>query len=94
MTTAAADHSLSPSDREPVRKLLVTSPQRRVPLEGERKPWGIFHAREDGSVFTACGLPCATWFVFWEMTFNPRDRQACLACIGHLREKYLSDQGK
>jgi hypothetical protein len=59
---------------------VVTAPQIQPRSASERAPWGVHHVRREGSSRTACGLPTATWFVFWGRRFLPGAKDACPDC--------------
>ena len=43
-------------------------------------PFGVWHARQPGDPFTACGLPAAGWPIFWELTFAQGRSKMCAEC--------------
>jgi hypothetical protein len=59
---------------------VVTAPHQQPRTCRDRAPWGTHHVRREGSARTACGLPTATWFVFWGRRFDPRSADACPDC--------------
>ena len=46
-----------------------------------RIPSSIRHAKEMGSLSTACGLHCETWTKWWELAFSPYSRDCCEECV-------------
>ncbi|MFT4084065.1 MAG: hypothetical protein QM638_15925 [Nocardioides sp.] len=86
-TTASAttrSHSAGPAIRAGIGRLgrwQVTAPHRQPRNLGPRAPWGVWHLRANGASRTCCGLPAATWFVFFERGIEPRDPHACPACL-------------
>jgi hypothetical protein len=45
------------------------------------QPFGVQHARMVGGRFTACGLPAATWRIFWEQPFPNVSDSTCQECV-------------
>ncbi|MGZ4274421.1 MAG: hypothetical protein ACXVRP_11755 [Solirubrobacteraceae bacterium] len=48
-------------------------------------PYGARHAREVGSVVTACGRLTVTWLTFWDLTFEASAAPACQQCVTAIR---------
>jgi hypothetical protein len=48
---------------------------------GAREPWERHHARRSGDAFTACGLPCLGWPVFWHLPFSAAAEDFCSGCL-------------
>ena len=59
---------------------VVTAPHMQPRNSPDRAPWGVHHVRRDGASRTACGLPTATWHVFWDRRFEARAADACPDC--------------
>lgn len=59
---------------------VVTAPHLMPRTAPERAPWGTHHVRQEGAARTACGLPTATWHVFWGLRFETRHADACPDC--------------
>ena len=53
--------------------------------ERELVPYGARHAREVGSVVTACGRLTVTWLTFWDLTFEASAAPACQQCVTAIR---------
>lgn len=61
---------------------LVTAPQMQPrSFTVERLPWGRHHLKRDGGAVTACGRFAVGWHTFWERPLDPRDPDACEACL-------------
>lgn len=65
---------------DPITGWVVTAPHLMPRTARDREPWGTHHVRRDGASRTACGLPTATWHVFWGRGFEPRAAGACPDC--------------
>jgi hypothetical protein len=65
-------------------KWLVTSRngrfERTEPGEVRWAPFGVRHARQVGSGWTACGQPAIEWKFFWDMPFTRSTNDKCEAC--------------
>jgi hypothetical protein len=46
----------------------------------DRMPYGPWHARQVGSLQTACGMSAVTWQYFWTLDFHRAGGHACEAC--------------
>src|SRR3954452_2538038 len=44
------------------------------------KPYGPWHARQVGSMRTACGMSAVTWHYFWTLEFVYAGSHACPEC--------------
>lgn len=65
-------------------KLLVTARHRVTVTSGfDRlwRPYGPHHARRAGDGRTLCGLVAIEFVIFWDMRFDPFDRQSCPECV-------------
>lgn len=58
-----------------------------------RVPYGEWHAREPGSLQTACGRPAVNWHFFWTLHFASAGRRACPECVGAVVRRYTRDTG-
>jgi hypothetical protein len=46
------------------------------------QPYGLHHARQAGSIVTACGLWAAEWQIFWDLAFPSAPGQTtCRMCL-------------
>ena len=45
-----------------------------------RTPYGEWHARQAGSLQTACGRSAVTWRIFWTLDFSAAGVRACTEC--------------
>lgn len=65
-------------------KWLVTARNGRFdrtgPGEVRWAPFGVRHARQVGSGWTACGQPAVEWKLFWDMPFTRLTTDTCEAC--------------
>jgi hypothetical protein len=43
-------------------------------------PYGPWHARQVGSLQTACGMSAVTWHYFWTLDFHRAGGHACGEC--------------
>jgi hypothetical protein len=62
---------------------LVTAPHIAASRKGDpqvRMPDGEWHARQEGSLQTVCGVPAVTWHLFWTLRFDRAGPRACPAC--------------
>ncbi|GAA4100474.1 hypothetical protein BJ958_000886 [Nocardioides kongjuensis] len=59
---------------------VVTAPYRQPRSIDALAPWGDFHLKRQGALWTACGVPANDWHVFWTHTFKPEIPEACLEC--------------
>ena len=57
---------------------VVTAAQKESRLAPARVPWGTAHVKELGAMYTACGVPSANWYVFWEHRLG--SSSVCRAC--------------
>lgn len=65
---------------------LVTAPYRTPERDSiARTPWGAYHLKKDGALLTACGRYAVAWHVFWGHPVDPRDPDACHACLQRIR---------
>jgi len=46
-----------------------------------RLPSSAVHAKEMGSLSTACGIPCGTWPKWWDRPFYAEDWERCEDCL-------------
>jgi len=63
---------------------LVSSAHRKMREEGGVRQWGPYferHARQLGSITTACGLLASNWHVFHDVEFRADDLGACRDCV-------------
>jgi hypothetical protein len=63
---------------------LVTAPHAVTQRPGDehpRMPHGEWHARETGSLQTACGRSAVTWPIFWTLEFSTAGGRACPECL-------------
>jgi len=60
----------------------VSSPQSTPGRDGDRAPWpgSSWHARQPGTLNTACGLVALGWQLLWERPFDVQDAGACTSC--------------
>jgi hypothetical protein len=54
--------------------------ERADPGEVRWAPFGVRHARQVGSGWTACGQPAIDWKLFWDMPFARSTNDNCEAC--------------
>jgi hypothetical protein len=47
----------------------------------EWRPFGIHHARQVGSLRTACGIAALDWELFWDMSFPSEPSVTCRHCL-------------
>lgn len=80
---------------EPVRRhqwpnYLVTAAHAAVREGGGDKPaplpYGEWHARQIGSLQTACGQSAVTWRYFWTLSFDQAGASACPECSRQVLE--------
>ena len=43
-------------------------------------PASVMHAKEMGSLSTACGISCETWNKWWERPFSQHEEARCEDC--------------
>lgn len=48
--------------------------------EAVRVPLSLLHAKQMGTMSTACGLPCDSWHRWWDRPFPPGDEGVCASC--------------
>jgi hypothetical protein len=62
---------------------LVSAPHALVPEIGAdlKRPYGVWHARQVGSLQTACGQSAVTWRYFWTLDFSQAGAAACSECV-------------
>ena len=56
---------------------VVTAAQKESKLTPTRVPWGTAHVKQLGAMYTACGVPSANWYVFWEQRLGTNVCRAC-----------------
>lgn len=44
-------------------------------------PLSILHAKEMGTLKTACGIPCETWAKWWGRPFASGSEGLCPSCV-------------
>ncbi|MEI5672661.1 MULTISPECIES: hypothetical protein [unclassified Nocardioides] len=72
---------VSPEARRDSTTWVTSAPHLQPAGPGGRMPWGTRHARVNTEPWTACGLPAATWKVFWHLPFETTGAQACRGCV-------------
>ena len=71
----------------------VASPHRtQVGVSLDWAPYGLRHARQIGSTWTACGLPAVNWFIFHALSFVPGAAGTCLECASAIGESNARHQ--
>ena len=53
-------------------------------IVGDRRPYGMQHARRAGEPLTACGEFASEWPLFWDTVFDPANPQSCPRCAERL----------
>lgn len=59
---------------------VATAAQKESRRAAARRPWGTVHAKQVGASRTACGLPAANWYIFWDLSWDTAGRDACREC--------------
>lgn len=50
-------------------------------------PAGVWHARQVGSLTSACGMSAVTWRFFWTLSFIESETAACAECVRVVRSQ-------
>lgn len=54
-------------------------------LGWKTQPYDLYHARQLGSLTSACGAWSENWQTLWDRPFSPDDGDACRECVTVLR---------
>ncbi len=63
---------------------LVSAQHSQLPNLGTdelKRPYGLWHARQVGSLRSACGRSAVTWQFFWTLDFAKAGTAACPECV-------------
>ena len=54
----------------------------------------VMHAKEMGTLQTACGVPALTWAKLWDQPFETVRGERCPRCVAILVERFRLAQSK
>lgn len=64
----------------PIRWFLTTQFEHVTPPDKPASPSQLVHAKEMGTLLTACGQISTSWFKYWEQPFVPGAPGRCSKC--------------
>lgn len=64
----------------PIRWFLTAQYEYVTPPDKPASPSRLIHAKEMGTLLTACGLISTSWFKYWEQPFVPGAPGRCSKC--------------